>query len=92
MNKQELVAGISEKSGLTKKDSEAALKGFLETVEEALVAGDKVQLVGHGTYEIRERAAREGRNPATGEPLQIQASKSVGFKVGKALKDAVNGR
>ena len=92
MNKAELVASIAEKSNLTKKDSEAALNGFIKSVEEALAAGDKVQLVGFGTFEVRERAAKEGRNPRTGETIKIAASKSPKFKAGKALKDLVNNR
>ena len=90
MNKAELVAKMAEKSGMTKKDTEVALNSFMASVEEALVAGEKVQLVGFGTFETRERAAREGRNPQTGETMKIAASKAPKFKAGKALKDAVN--
>ena len=90
MNKAELVAKMAEKSGMTKKDTEVALNSFMASVEEALVAGEKVQLVGFGTFETRERAAREGRNPQTGETMEIKASKTPKFKAGKALKDAVN--
>ena len=90
MNKAELVAKMSEKSNLTKKESELALNAFMKVVEETLVAGDKVQLVGFGTFETRERAAREGRNPKSGEVMNIPASKTPKFKAGKALKDAVN--
>ncbi len=90
MNRSELVAQISEKSGLTKKDSEKALAAFIESVEETLVSGDKVQLVGFGTFEVRERAARTGRDPRTGNPIKIAAAKAPAFKAGKALKDAVN--
>ncbi len=90
MNKTELVAAMAENAGLTKKDAEAALKAFVETVEAALKAGDKVQIVGFGTFEVSERAAREGRNPQTGETMNIAASKSPKFKAGKALKDALN--
>jgi len=90
MNKTELVASIAEKSSLTKADSEKALKAFLETVEEALKAGDKVQLVGFGTFEVSERAARTGHNPRTGEAVEIAASKAPKFKAGKALKDSIN--
>ena len=90
MNKAELVAKMAEKSGMTKKDTEVALNSFMASVEEALVAGEKVQLVGFGTFETRERAAREGRNPATGESMVIKASKAPKFKAGKALKDLVN--
>ena len=90
MNKTELVAAMAENAGLTKKDAEAALKAFVETVEAALKADDKVQIVGFGTFEVAERAAREGRNPQTGETMKIAASKSPKFKAGKALKDALN--
>ncbi len=90
MNKTELVAAMADNAGLTKKDAEAALKAFVETVEAALKAGDKVQIVGFGTFEVSERAAREGRNPQTGETMNIAASKSPKFKAGKALKDALN--
>ena len=90
MNKAELVAKMSEKSNLTKKESELALNAFMKVVEETLVAGDKVQLVGFGTFEVSERAAREGRNPQTGKTMKIEACKAPKFKAGKALKDAVN--
>ena len=90
MNKVELVAAIAEKSELSKKDAEKALKAFTEVVTEELKAGGKVQLVGFGTFEVSERAAREGRNPQTGETMQIAASKSPKFKAGKALKDSLN--
>lgn len=89
MNKTELVAAISEKTELTKKDSEKALKALIDVVAEELKKGEKVQLVGFGTFEVVERAAREGRNPLTGESLHIEASKAPKFKAGKALKDAV---
>lgn len=91
MNKAELVASIAEKSELTKKDAENALNAFMQTVEEALVEGDKIQLVGFGTFEVRERKAREGRNPRDPEQvIQIPASKAPVFKAGKSLKEAVN--
>lgn len=90
MNKTELVAAIAEKTELSKKDSEKALKAFVDIVTEALQKGEKIQLVGFGTFEVAERAAREGRNPLTGEKMQINASKAPKFKAGKALKDAVN--
>ena len=90
MNKTELVAAMAEKAGLSKKDAEAALKAFTETVEEELKKGEKIALVGFGTFEVSERAAREGRNPQTGETMQIAASKAPKFKAGKALKDAIN--
>ena len=90
MNKTELVAAIAEKTDLSKADSERALKAFIETVETALKKGDKVQLVGFGTFEVKKTAARTGHNPRTGEKLKIKASKAPKFKAGKALKDAVN--
>ena len=90
MNKTELVAAMAEESGLSRKDAEAALKAFTNVVSEELKKGGKVQLVGFGTFEVSERAAREGRNPQTGEPMPIAASKAPKFKAGKALKDLVN--
>ena len=90
MNKAELVAKMAEKSELTKKDAENALNAFMACVEEALVNGEKVQLVGFGSFETRDRAAREGRNPQSGEVMKIAASKAPKFKAGKALKDLVN--
>lgn len=90
MNKTELVAAMAEKSELTKKDAEKALKAFTDVVAEELKKGDKIQLVGFGTFEVAERPAREGRNPLTGETMKINASKSPKFKAGKALKDTVN--
>lgn len=90
MNKTELVAAIAEKTSQSKKDSEKALKAFIDVVTEELKKGEKIQLVGFGTFEVIERAAREGRNPLTGEKMQIKASKAPKFKAGKALKDAVN--
>ena len=90
MNKTELVAAIAEKSGLSKADAERALKAFTESVEETLKAGDKVQLVGFGTFEVSNRPARTGHNPRTGKTLKIKASKAPKFKAGKALKDALN--
>lgn len=90
MNKTELVAAIAEKAELSKKDAEKALKAFTETVAEQLKNGDKIQLVGFGTFEVSERAAREGRNPQSGEVMKIAASKAPKFKAGKALKDLVN--
>ena len=89
MNKAELISSISEKTELTKKDAEKALNAMLETITEALSSGDKVQLVGFGTFEARERAERQGRNPQTGEKITISATKVPVFKAGKALKDAV---
>ena len=90
MNKTDLVAAVAEQAGLSKKDAEAAVKAFTDVVAEALKAGDKIQLVGFGTFEVSERAAREGRNPRTGETMTIEASKTPKFKAGKALKDLVN--
>lgn len=90
MSKAELVAAMAEKAGLSKKDAEAALKAFTESVSEELKKGGKVQLVGFGTFEVSERAAREGRNPQTGKAMKIAASKSPKFKGGKALKDMLN--
>jgi DNA-binding protein HU-beta len=90
VNKAELITSMAEKSGLTKKETEAVLKAFVESVEEALEKGEKVQLVGFGTFETRERAARTGRNPRTKEEIQIPASKVPVFKAGKEFKDIVN--
>ena len=91
MNKAELIASVSEKTGFTKKDSEAAVNAFTACVEEALVQGEKVQLIGFGTFETRERKARQGRNPRNpGEVIKIPASKAPVFKAGKSLKEAVN--
>ena len=90
MNKAELVQSIAEKTGLTKKDSEAALNAFVESVTETLKKEDKIQLVGFGSFEARKRAARKGRNPQTGEEIKIAAATVPAFKAGKALKDAVN--
>jgi len=92
MNKSELIVAIADKAEMTKKQAEKALKAFEEVVTDTLVSGGKVQLVGFGTFDVAERAAREGRNPQTGEPMAISASKAPRFKVGKALRDAVNGR
>lgn len=89
MNKTELIALMSEKAEISKKDAEKALTAFTNVIADALVDGDKVQLVGFGTFEVVERAARTGRNPKTGEAIEIAASKSPKFKASKALKDAV---
>lgn len=89
MNKNELVASMAEKSGLTKKDSEKALNCFVDIIQQALSEGDKVQLIGFGSFEVRERAERKGRNPQTREEITIPASKAPIFKAGKALKEAV---
>ena len=90
MNKTEFIAAVAEKAEISKKDSEKALKAVVDVVAEQLKAGDKVQLVGFGTFEVSERAAREGRNPQTGETMTIAACKAPKFKAGKALKDAIN--
>ncbi|MBR5798890.1 MAG: HU family DNA-binding protein [Lachnospiraceae bacterium] len=90
MNKLELVAAMADMAGLSKKDAEKALKAFTDVVAEELKKGEKVQLVGFGTFEVSERAAREGRNPQTGETMPIAASKAPKFKAGKALKDMIN--
>lgn len=90
MNKAELLVAIADKAGISKKDAEKAIKGLVDVVGEELKAGRKVQLVGFGTFEVSERAAREGRNPKTGEKMKIKASKAPKFKAGKALKDLVN--
>ena len=90
MTKADLVNAIAEKAGLSKADGEKALKAFTDAIEQALKAGDKVSLVGFGTFSVGERAAREGQNPQTGEKIKIPAAKVPKFKAGKALKDAVN--
>ena len=90
MNKTELVAAIAEKAQITRKDADAALKAFTDVVSDVLKKGEKIQLVGFGTFEVSERPAREGRNPRTGETMTIAASKQPKFKPGKALKDAIN--
>ena len=90
MNKTELIAAIAEQAEISKKDAEKALKAFVDVVTEQLKEGEKVQLVGFGTFEVSERAAREGRNPQTGKTMKLAACKAPKFKAGKALKDAVN--
>ena len=90
MNKTELVAAIAQETQLSKKDAEAAVKAFIDVVAGELKNGEKIQLVGFGTFEVSERAAREGRNPQTGETMTIAASKAPKFKAGKALKDMIN--
>ena len=89
MNKAELIAAVAEKTELSKKDSEKAVNAAFDTITEALAAGDKVQLVGFGAFEVKERGARIGRNPKTKEEIEIPASRVASFKVGKALKEAV---
>ena len=90
MNKAELVAAMADQAGLSKKDAEKALKAFTDIVADELKKGEKIQLVGFGTFEVAERAAREGRNPLTGASMKIAASKAPKFKAGKALKDMIN--
>ena len=90
MNKTELVAAVAEQADISNKDEEKALKAFVDVVTEEMKKGEKVQLVGFGTFEVSERAAREGRNPQTGKTMKIEACKAPKFKAGKALKDAVN--
>lgn len=90
MNKTELVAAMAKETNLSKKDVEAVLKSFIDVVSEELKKGEKVQLVGFGTFEVSERAARTGKNPQTGKAIKIPASKAPKFKAGKALKDTVN--
>ncbi len=89
MNKTELIAAMAEKAGVSKKDAEKVLGAFVDVVGDALKNGDKIQLVGFGTFETRERAAREGKNPQTGEKIKIAASTVPAFKAGKALKDLI---
>ena len=91
MNKTELIVALAQKADLSKKDAEKALNAFVDVVTESLKAGEKVQLVGFGTFEAKERPTRVARNPRTGEEIQIEASKTASFKAGKALKDSVNG-
>ena len=90
MNKTELIAAVAEQAELSKKDAEKALKAFTDVIAAELVKGEKVQLVGFGTFEVSERAARVGRNPQTKQEIKIPASKAPKFKAGKALKDTVN--
>ena len=90
MKKTELVAAIAERAALSKKDAEKALSAVIDTISEALADGDKIQLVGFGTFEVRTRGARTGKNPRTGEAIKIEASKVPSFKAGRALKDSVN--
>lgn len=90
MNKTDLVSSVADKAEITKKDAEKVVGAIVDSIKDALAAGEKVQLVGFGTFEVRERAARTGRNPKTGEEIKIDATKVPAFKAGKALKDAVN--
>lgn len=89
MNKTELISAVSERAGLSKKDAEQAISATLETITQALAAGDKIQLIGFGTFEVRDREARQARNPQTQEVMEIPATRVPAFKAGKALKDAV---
>ena len=90
MNKADLINAVAEKTGLSKKDSESAVAAVVDVITESLVQGDKVQLVGFGSFEVKQRAARLGRNPKTKEPIEIPASKVPVFKAGKLLKDTVS--
>ena len=92
MNKTELVAAMADQAGISKKDAEAALKAFIDVVGKELKKGEKIQLVGFGTFDVTKKKAREGRNPQTGETMKIKASKAPKFKAGKALKDLVNAK
>lgn len=91
MNKSDLIAAIAAKTGETKKSAEASINALVDVIAETLAKGDKIQLVGFGSFEVRARAARKGRNPQTGKEMKIAAKKAPVFKAGKALKDAVNG-
>ena len=90
MNKQELIAAIAEKAEMEKDDAKKALNAFIEVVGDELKKGEKIQIIGFGAFEVSERAAREGRNPQTGETMEIKASRNPKFKAGKALKDSLN--
>lgn len=92
MNKTELITQVAQKSDLTKKDAEKAVKSVFEAISDSLQKGDKVQIIGFGTFEVRQRKAREGRNPRNNEVIQIEASKTPAFKAGKQLKDLVNSK
>ena len=92
MNKTDLIKNVAENAELTKKDAEKAIKAVFEEISQALADGDKVQIIGFGTFEVRQRKAREGRNPRNNEPIQIEASKTPAFKAGKQLKDLVNNK
>lgn len=92
MNKTDLIKNVAESAELTKKDAEKAIKAVFEEISQALAEGDKVQIIGFGTFEVRQRKAREGRNPSNNEPIQIEASKTPAFKAGKQLKDLVNNK
>ena len=91
MNKTELIAAVAEKTGVTQKDVKKVMEAFVDVIKEDLAEGNKVQLIGFGTFDVVKRAARKGRNPQTGKEIKIAASKAPKFKAGKALKDLVNG-
>lgn len=90
MNKAELIVALAEKADLNKKDAEKVLNAFVDTINESLAAGEKVQLIGFGTFDVKERPARVARNPRTGDEIKVAASKAPVFKAGKALKDKIN--
>ena len=92
MNKTELIAAVANEAESTKKDAEKAVKAVFSVISDSLTKGDKVQIIGFGTFEVRQRKAREGRNPRNNEPIQIEASKTPAFKAGKQLKDLVNNK
>ena len=92
MNKTELIAAVANEAEITKKDAEKAVKAVFSVISDSLTKGDKVQIIGFGTFEVRHRAARKGRNPRNNEPIQIEASKTPAFKAGKQLKDLVNNK
>ncbi|WP_440336415.1 HU family DNA-binding protein [Megasphaera sp.] len=92
MNKTELIAAVANETEITKKDAEKAVKAVFSVISDSLTKGDKIQIIGFGTFKVRQRKAREGRNPRTNEPIQIEASKTPAFKAGKQLKDLVNGK
>ena len=92
MNKTELIAEVAKKCGMSKKDAEKAINAFVDVVTESLANGDKIQIVGFGCFEVRERPARKGRNPMTGEAIDIDATRSVAFKPGKSIKDAMDNK
>ena len=92
MNKTELIASVANEAEITKKDAEKAVKAVFSVISDSLTKGDKVQIIGFGTFEVRQRKAREGRNPRNNEPIQIEASKTPAFKAGKQLKDLVNNK
>ena len=92
MNKTELIAAVANEAEITKKDAEKAVKAVFSVISDSLTKGDKVQIIGFGTFEVRQRKARDGRNPRNNEPIQIEASKTPAFKAGKQLKDLVNNK